>query len=132
MMRGGGAPTGARVLRTPGLARRDRRAGAPSKGTPCVLARGRAPLGAPPWRFLSRARARRCPAFPPGSCADLLRRMDHSYPEERVSRASQGAASVANQRRGATPSLRLARTPLEAPLMSEVDGGVADSPNEVN
>jgi hypothetical protein len=48
--------------------------------------------------FLARARAGRCPAFPPGSCADLIRRTGHRDPEERVSRTSHGA--VANRLRG--------------------------------
>jgi len=86
---------------------------------PAFPATGRSPLGAPPWRFSTRARARRCPAFPPGSCGDLVRRTGHRYPEERVSRAPHGA--VANRLRGRHASLRLTGSPLEAPLMSEVD-----------
>jgi hypothetical protein len=74
-------------------------------------------FGAPPWRFSARARARRCPAFPPGSCGDLVRRTGHRYPEERVSRTSPARPLTAS--RDATASLRLTGSPLEAPLMSE-------------
>jgi hypothetical protein len=44
--------------------------------------------------FAARACARRCPAVPPGSSADLLRRSGHRDPKDQVSRASLGGLQI--------------------------------------
>ena len=73
--------------------------------------------------FLARARARRCPAFPPGSCGNLICRTGHRYPEERVSRTSPARPLTASG--DTTTSLRLTETPPEAPLWSEAGRYIA-------
>ena len=72
--------------------------------------------------FAARACARRCPAFPPGSCADLIRRTGHCDPEDQVSRASRGGLQIRKPDLGTATGLAPHfKTPLEAPLMSQAD-----------
>src|SRR6266851_9264659 len=97
----GGAPTGARVHRHPsGLhmtrqARRLRSALRPS-------AEGRAPLGAPPWRFSAsgprfrlRHCLRRCVQRAPRSTGHSARRAVSAPPEPAVTSRSRGTPSLA-------------------------------------
>ncbi len=85
----------------------------------CVPSDGDARLSALHVGFLARARARRCPAFPPGSCGDLIRRTGHRYPEEQVSRTSPAQLLPAP----GTPHLAPpCRTPPEAPLLERSRG----------
>ena len=82
----------------------------------CVPSDGDARLSALHVGFLARARARRCPAFPPGSCGDLIRRTGHRYPKEQVSLTSPAQLLPAP----GTPHLAPPRrTPPEAPLLEQ-------------
>ena len=104
------------MLRASGRARHDRRAGvmfstpgaSRDEETPRLSALHRGD-------FAARACARRCPAVPPGSNADLLRRSGHRYPEDQVSRASLGGQHMRQPDLGTATGLApLIKTPLES------------------
>jgi hypothetical protein len=65
--------------------------------------------------FAARACARRCPAFPPGSRVDLIRRGGHRDPEDQVSRASRGGLQIRKPDLGTATGLAPHfKTPLES------------------
>ena len=101
-MRGvGGAPTGARVHRHPSglhMTRQARRL----RGALRPSAEGRAPLGAPPWRFSAsgprfrlRHCLRRCVQRAPRSTGRSARRAVSAPPEPAVTSRSRGTPSLA-------------------------------------
>ena len=96
---------------------------APCFRRPAFPAKGNARLSAlHRGDFAARACARRCPAFPPGSSADLIRRPGHRDPEDQVSRASRGGLQFRKPDLGTATGLAPHfKTPLEAPLMSQAD-----------
>ena len=88
---------------------------APCFRRPAFSAKGNARLSAlDRGDFAARACARRCPAFPPGSSADLVRRSGHRDPEDQVSRASRGGLQIRKPDLGTATGLAPHfKTPLE-------------------
>ena len=88
---------------------------APCFRRPAFPAKGNARLSAlHRGDFAARACARRCPAFPPGSSADLIRRPGHRDPEDQVSRASRGGLQIRKPDLGTATGLAPHfKTPLE-------------------